>query len=239
MNKHQLLGGASGAGVSLIFIIIGLVDFSQSLSMTANGIKTQGVVVDHESQMQTFAWGTHPIVKFYGPDGTPFTFRSSKSSIFTPSRGKQVSVLYRPDDPSTVVLASNFYLWGFPVIFTGIGLIFIVMTVIGVFKSFGRLESSRSEVKRRADGRLIERPPALESEEYRRIREQLLASSRYELWTKIHGVKIVVDNGIVEMWGVVDSEPDRQALRVAVESIPGVRGVSNRLTLRKDLPDMM
>jgi osmotically-inducible protein OsmY len=33
----------------------------------------------------------------------------------------------------------------------------------------------------------------------------------------------------VELWGAVDSDEQRQAIRVAIEGIPGVRGVTEHL----------
>jgi osmotically-inducible protein OsmY len=39
----------------------------------------------------------------------------------------------------------------------------------------------------------------------------------------------VVAAGQVELWGAVDSEDQRRAIHLAVERIPGVRGVTEHL----------
>lgn len=39
-------------------------------------------------------------------------------------------------------------------------------------------------------------------------------------------VNVQVANGHVELWGAIDSEEQRRAIRVAVEGIPGVRGIT-------------
>ena len=44
-------------------------------------------------------------------------------------------------------------------------------------------------------------------------------------------VNVIVHNGTVELWGIVDSETEKNAIRVAVEVTPGVRQVSNKLVV--------
>ena len=38
-------------------------------------------------------------------------------------------------------------------------------------------------------------------------------------------------DGNVELWGIVDSETEKDAIRVAVEVTPGVRQVANKLVV--------
>lgn len=61
------------------------------------------------------------------------------------------------------------------------------------------------------------------------IRAQLLSLLGREPWAETHLLSIVVDHGVVHLWGPVRSEEERQALRVAAETIPGVRGVEDHL----------
>ena len=42
-------------------------------------------------------------------------------------------------------------------------------------------------------------------------------------------VNVVVRDGIVELWGVVIDERQREALKVAAENIPGVRAVKDHM----------
>jgi CBS domain containing-hemolysin-like protein len=69
--------------------------------------------------------------------------------------------------------------------------------------------------------------PAREGEsDDRSIRERLLAELGREEWAKIWPEDIIVRDGVVHFW-LSDDEPEekRQALRVAAETIAGVRNV--------------
>jgi len=68
------------------------------------------------------------------------------------------------------------------------------------------------------------------------IRDQLLALLEREPWADTHLMNIVVDQGIVHLWGLVRSEAEGQALRVAAETTPGVLGVEDHLRLSRTLP---
>lgn len=64
----------------------------------------------------------------------------------------------------------------------------------------------------------------------RRIREQIMALVAKEDWI-VHGLNAIATEGVVELWGQVDSEDERKALRIAVEDISGVRGIEDHLVL--------
>src|SRR5271166_2443120 len=66
-------------------------------------------------------------------------------------------------------------------------------------------------------------------EQDRTIRAQLLAELR-EQKDASEG-RVVVSDGVVHLWGIVGSENERRALRIAAENIPGVRGVEDRMDL--------
>lgn len=53
---------------------------------------------------------------------------------------------------------------------------------------------------------------------------------RNEEWALSAVVNVVVSDGVVHLWGVIDSDEQRQALRVAAENIPGVKAVEEHLT---------
>jgi CBS domain-containing protein len=63
------------------------------------------------------------------------------------------------------------------------------------------------------------------------IRAQILELLQREPWAGAHFLSIVVDHGVVHFWGLVYSEAERDALRVAAENIPGVQGVKDHLRL--------
>jgi osmotically-inducible protein OsmY len=43
---------------------------------------------------------------------------------------------------------------------------------------------------------------------------------------------VIVQDGTVELWGVVDSQTEKKAVRVAAEVTPGVRAVNDNLIIR-------
>jgi CBS domain-containing protein len=61
------------------------------------------------------------------------------------------------------------------------------------------------------------------------IREQLQAVMQKEQWAPVAATNVVVNNGVVEIWGVIVDERQREALKVAAENIPGVKAVKDHL----------
>jgi len=61
------------------------------------------------------------------------------------------------------------------------------------------------------------------------IRERILAEMKKEQWAPIATTNVVVHDGIVELWGVVVDERQREALRVCAENTAGVQAVKDHL----------
>ena len=59
------------------------------------------------------------------------------------------------------------------------------------------------------------------------IREQILAECKKQSWAPM--TNVVVRNGVVELWGTIMDERERQALIVACENVPGVKTVHDHL----------
>jgi CBS-domain-containing membrane protein len=64
------------------------------------------------------------------------------------------------------------------------------------------------------------------------LRQTLMSRLRSEPWAKTSLINVTVDTGAVDVWGIVDSEAEKQALRVAIEVTPGVRSVTNNVVVR-------
>lgn len=62
-----------------------------------------------------------------------------------------------------------------------------------------------------------------------RIREDLLAQLKELGWLRTSLINPVVTDGVVNLWGIVDSPVDRTAIRVATESTKGVRAVNDHM----------
>ncbi len=61
------------------------------------------------------------------------------------------------------------------------------------------------------------------------IRVKLLERLDENKWLRPSDLSIFVNDGIVQIWGRIYSEEEREALRVAAETLPGVHGVEEHL----------
>jgi len=61
------------------------------------------------------------------------------------------------------------------------------------------------------------------------IREQLLAELGRQSWAPAALINVIVKQGVVELWGTITDERERQAIIVAAENVPGVKGVRDHL----------
>jgi CBS domain-containing protein len=67
-----------------------------------------------------------------------------------------------------------------------------------------------------------------------KIREELLSHLNGQPWADTHLLNVTVTDGVVSLWGVANSETGRNAIRVAAEAMPGVRGVNDHMTARPE-----
>jgi CBS domain-containing protein len=61
------------------------------------------------------------------------------------------------------------------------------------------------------------------------IREILLAEMQKEVWAPAAMTNVVVHDGVVELWGVIIDDRQREALKVTAENIPGVKSVKDHM----------
>lgn len=61
------------------------------------------------------------------------------------------------------------------------------------------------------------------------IRERLLTELDRQKWAPLGALNVIVRDGVVELWGTISDERERQALVVAAENISGVKGVRDHL----------
>ena len=64
------------------------------------------------------------------------------------------------------------------------------------------------------------------------LRSSVLSRLKAEPWARTALINVTVHDGIVDLWGVVDSATEKQALRVATEITPGVRSVNDSVIVR-------
>jgi CBS domain-containing protein len=64
------------------------------------------------------------------------------------------------------------------------------------------------------------------------IRENVLTQLKAEPWARPSLINVIVQDGAVELWGIVDSVSEKKAVRVAAEVTPGVCAVNDNLIIR-------
>lgn len=72
-------------------------------------------------------------------------------------------------------------------------------------------------------------PDVIQAKDDASIREHLLDEMQKEHWAPVALTDVVVHDGIVELWGVLTDERQRQALKVMAENVPGVKAVKDHL----------
>jgi CBS domain-containing protein len=61
------------------------------------------------------------------------------------------------------------------------------------------------------------------------IRDRLLAELKRQPWSHTHRMNVTVKGGVVDLWGFVQSDKERQAIAVMARAIPGVTAVNDHL----------
>lgn len=75
--------------------------------------------------------------------------------------------------------------------------------------------------------RLLEMTPSDKA-----IRESILSSLKAQPWGHLSILNVTVSDGVVDLWGVAESNTQRKAIKVAAESTPGVCAVNDNLITR-------
>lgn len=86
---------------------------------------------------------------------------------------------------------------------------------------------SRANLMHALAGLAREAPPAAADDTA--LRARLLGELDKRTWAPVATIDVTVRNGIVEFFGVITDENERQALIVAAENVPGVKGVRDHL----------
>ena len=63
------------------------------------------------------------------------------------------------------------------------------------------------------------------------IRDKIMRKLNNERWARPALLTVTVQDGAVDMWGIVDSDVERKAATVLVEVTPGVHAVNDNLII--------
>jgi osmotically-inducible protein OsmY len=64
------------------------------------------------------------------------------------------------------------------------------------------------------------------------IRDRIMTRLESEPWAHTSLLNVLVNDGVVDLWGIVHTAIEKDAVRVAAESTSGVRAVNDNLILR-------
>ena len=65
-----------------------------------------------------------------------------------------------------------------------------------------------------------------------KVREAVLERLKAAPWSRPSLINVIVQDGTVELWGIVETPTQKKAVRVAAEDTPGVRAVNDNLIIR-------
>ena len=71
------------------------------------------------------------------------------------------------------------------------------------------------------------------------IRERILSELGKQSWAPTRLINVVVRNGVVELWGTIMDDRERQALIVVAENVPGVKDVRDHLVWIEPISGMV
>jgi CBS domain-containing protein len=96
---------------------------------------------------------------------------------------------------------------------------------------------SRANLLRALASVSAEISPSPQSDEV--IRKGVLAELDRQSWGPPHMIDVVVRNGVVELWGTVIEPDQRDAARVAAETVPGVKAVKSHIAWIEPMSGMI
>lgn len=67
------------------------------------------------------------------------------------------------------------------------------------------------------------------------IHDRVIATLLHEPWANTERLNVVVSEGVVQLWGLVGSDDEREAYGIAAATVPGVRKVENQCSVTSAL----
>jgi CBS domain-containing protein len=87
---------------------------------------------------------------------------------------------------------------------------------------------SRADILRALASSLAQSPVEMKADD-RALRQAVLSQLDREAWAPVGLISVSVDKGVVTLWGTLMDDRAREAVRVAIENVPGVRAVRDHL----------
>lgn len=65
------------------------------------------------------------------------------------------------------------------------------------------------------------------------LRESVLTKFKSEPWAQTGLINVTVNHGTADLWGIAESDAQKEAFRVAAEGTPGIKAVNDNLLVRE------
>jgi hypothetical protein len=117
-------------GIGILALAAGAVFTVLTARFVAGSERAEGTVVDRVRSVdeEDDSVSFYPVVRFTTAAGRTVRFESNVST--SDEIGDEVEVLYDPDDPTDARLSGFLNVWGFSLIFAGIGAVFITVSAV-------------------------------------------------------------------------------------------------------------
>ncbi|WP_448380161.1 DUF3592 domain-containing protein [Gloeomargarita sp.] len=141
MSDRQLLGMLS-TGIGALVFSGGLFSLHKTRTFLATAARATGEVIALERRWSRRREGGsschyYPVVQFQLPNGRWVQFTGQVGSTPPAYRvGQRVEVLYPPGQPHAARLCSFLELWFGPILFTGMGGLFLLMGGVSLIRQF-------------------------------------------------------------------------------------------------------
>lgn len=126
MLRKQKLGGKNLVGLGILLVAIGVYLFTQARQFCATATRAPGVIVSLDVEGTGNTKTVFPVFSFKDQNGKEHVVHANRTRVWT-SRwsdyqpGDKVEVLYAPGEPDKARLNSVFAVWGWPIVFWGVG----------------------------------------------------------------------------------------------------------------------
>jgi hypothetical protein len=127
-TKTEVMVGVIFAGIGSIFAVVGIAIGLHTRSFVNQAIPLQGTVRDFAYRSSKNGGVYYPVVEFTVPNGERKVVKSTTGTNppFV-QKGQQIKILHNPQEPNSMMIDSWVDLWLLPIIFTGLGTIFLVI----------------------------------------------------------------------------------------------------------------
>ena len=131
-SSSLLLVGVIFLAVAAVMLALGFLFFSRTRRFLRTAVDTTGTIVDLvESSGSEGGTVYQAVVEFRTADGRTVRWQESMASNPPAGhRGDDIAMKYDPADPNKARIAKATRMWFMPVLFGGLGLLFLVLGVI-------------------------------------------------------------------------------------------------------------